>query len=95
MVLSDSPPSGSDGLGKGEICPNCGAIRLHLYDIETERLEVPPSLSVSLSLFDLPLQVPVITYYDFERALTRAHSSVGTDELQRFVEWTSEFGQDG
>lgn len=41
------------------------------------------------------IKVPVITYTDFERALTRAHSSVGTDELQRFVEWTSEFGQDG
>lgn len=78
MILSDSPPSGSDGLGKGEICTHCGAIRFNLYDIETERLEVP-----------------VITYTDFERALTRAHSSVGTDELQRFVEWTSEFGQDG
>jgi hypothetical protein len=39
--------------------------------------------------------VPVVTFSDFERALTRAHSSVGTDELQRFVEWTAEFGQEG
>mmetsp|Transcript_7164 Transcript_7164/g.7520 ORF Transcript_7164/g.7520 Transcript_7164/m.7520 type:complete len:454 (+) Transcript_7164:115-1476(+) len=78
MILSDTPPCGRDGLGKGEVCIHCGAIRLNLYDIETEHLEVP-----------------VITYTDFERALTRAHSSVGTDELQRFVEWTSEFGQDG
>lgn len=40
-------------------------------------------------------QVPVVTFKDFERALTRAHSSVGADELQRFVEWTAEFGQEG
>lgn len=40
MILSDSPPCGSDGLGKGEICTHCGAIRLNLYDIDTERLEV-------------------------------------------------------
>lgn len=40
MILSDSPPSGRDGLGKGEICPHCGAIRMNLYDIETDHLEV-------------------------------------------------------
>jgi hypothetical protein len=40
MVLSDSPPTGRDGLGKGEVCPHCGAIRMNLYDIETDHLEV-------------------------------------------------------
>ena len=41
------------------------------------------------------LLVPPVTYKDFEKALRRAHSSVATDELERFVNWTSEFGQDG
>ena len=41
------------------------------------------------------LVVPVIEFADFEKALTRAHSSVGVEELSRFVTWTEEFGQDG
>ncbi len=32
---------------------------------------------------------------DFEKALQRAHSSVGADELTRFIQWTEEFGQEG
>ena len=50
------------------------------------------------SLYDVPsdkLIVPLITFKDFEKALTRSHSSVGTDELKRFTDWTAEFGQDG
>ena len=41
------------------------------------------------------LAVPLVSYNDFERALHKAHSSVGTDELERFVQWTEEFGQEG
>jgi hypothetical protein len=37
----------------------------------------------------------MITYADFEKALRRAHSSVGPEELQRFIEWTAEYGQEG
>eukprot|EP01035_Chromulina_nebulosa_P034016 gene34016-45588_t len=47
-----------------------------------------------LTLYEVPpekLTVPLIIYADFEKALNRAHSSVGVDELQRFVSWTSEF----
>lgn len=54
--------------------------------------------AVRMSLFDVPsekLVVPVVMFQDFEKALTRAHSSVGVDELQRFVKWTEDFGQDG
>jgi vacuolar protein-sorting-associated protein 4 len=41
------------------------------------------------------LVVPFVDYGDFEKALTKAHSSVGADELDEFVKWTTEFGQDG
>lgn len=54
--------------------------------------------AVRMSLYDVPsdkLVVPVIIYPDFEKALKKAHSSVGVDELQRFVSWTEEFGQEG
>ena len=39
------------------------------------------------------LVVPLISAEDFSRALGKAHSSVGVDELQRFIDWTEEFGQ--
>ena len=51
-----------------------------------------------MTLYDVPstgLRVPVIYFADFEKALGKAHSSVGTDELERFVNWTAEFGQEG
>jgi vacuolar protein-sorting-associated protein 4 len=50
------------------------------------------------TLYEVPsekLKVPLITYADFEKALSKAHSSVGHEELQRFVSWTEEFGQEG
>ena len=51
-----------------------------------------------MTLYDVEgdkLVVPLVCYNDFEHALKKAHSSVGTDELERFVQWTQEFGQDG
>lgn len=76
MALSTNP--GGIDAAKGQRCNQCGAIRIGLYDVPSEALEVPP-----------------IIFNDFTKALSRAHSSVGADELDRFVEWTSEFGQDG
>ena len=49
------------------------------------------------SLYSLPnggVEVPKVCIQDFEKALARTHSSVGADELSRFVEWTNEFGQE-
>lgn len=51
-----------------------------------------------MTLYDVPgeaLKVPLIEYQDFLTALKKAHSSVGADELDRFVSWTEEFGQEG
>lgn len=51
-----------------------------------------------MSLYDVPgerLAVPRISAEDFAKALGKAHSSVGVDELGRFESWTSEFGQEG
>jgi vacuolar protein-sorting-associated protein 4 len=54
--------------------------------------------AIRMGLYDVPnsqLLVPVVTYSDFSKALTKAHSSVATDELDRFQQWTAEFGQEG
>jgi vacuolar protein-sorting-associated protein 4 len=51
-----------------------------------------------MSLYDVPqnmLRVPVVEYADFLKALGKAHSSVGSNELQTFESWTEEFGQEG
>jgi len=98
-----------DGQGSFFPCvdyPNCPYCPMALYEPMANSACAPPSVStrcsscnaVRMSLYDVPgdkLVVPVVMYTDFEKALKRAHSSVGTDELQRFVQWTEEFGQEG
>lgn len=59
-------------------CQRCGAFRMSLYDIDTDKLKVP-----------------IVIFTDFTKALTKAHSSVGQNELEQFVKWTEEFGQEG
>lgn len=58
----------------------------------------PVCKAVRINLYSVPgekLVVPVITFRDFQKVLSRSRSSVGADELGRFVTWTEEFGQEG
>jgi len=51
-----------------------------------------------MSLWDVPseqLSVPDVCRGDFELALQHSHSSVSPEELERFVEWTKQFGEEG
>ena len=51
-----------------------------------------------MNLYEVPsekLEVPVICYADFVAAISRQHSSVGANELEEYVKWTSMYGQDG
>mmetsp|Transcript_4083 Transcript_4083/g.4731 ORF Transcript_4083/g.4731 Transcript_4083/m.4731 type:complete len:441 (-) Transcript_4083:118-1440(-) len=63
---------------KGAQCEKCGAIRMNLFDVDPEKLKVPP-----------------VSKTHFFEALSKGNSSVSTDELGRFEEWTQEFGQEG
>ena len=72
MELSENP------LPKYAKCGVCTAVRMGLYDVPSDKL-----------------QVPIVSVADFITALSKAHSSVGADELARYVTWTKEFGQDG
>ena len=57
-----------------------------------------PRNAQQMSLYDVPsdkLKVPDVDYHDFEHVLSRCNSSVAPEELTRFEEWTSEFGQEG
>eukprot|EP00605_Chrysophyceae_sp_TOSAG23-4_P000215 GSChrysophyteH1.ASY1.ANO1.252.1 assembled CDS len=72
MQLSEAP------LPKFAKCSECSAVRMNLYEVPSEKLEVP-----------------VICYADFVAAISRQHSSVGANELEEYVKWTSMYGQDG
>ena len=51
-----------------------------------------------MQLWDVPpdkLVAPTVLIDDFDRAMRHAFSSVSPEELQRFVDWTKQFGQDG
>ncbi len=41
------------------------------------------------------LLVPDITFQDFVKAAKRTRPSVAPEELQRFTDWTAEFGMEG
>lgn len=51
-----------------------------------------------MQLWDVPpekLKAPDVTVADFEKVLRHAFSSVSDEELERYVEWTKMFGQEG
>ena len=54
--------------------------------------------SQRMSLWDVPpekLKAPMVKRTDFERVMKNSVSSVSPEELQRFTDWTKQFGQDG
>lgn len=81
--------------------PNCAHCPIALSSSDPKTYVKVPCKScgaMRMSLYDVPpekLMVPPVTYADFEKALARNHSSVAQSELQKFVEWTEEFGQEG
>lgn len=86
--------------------PNCPHCPMSLHEPLAGEECAPPGVKTTcrycgaerMSLYDVEpekLVVPLIGNSDFEKALQRAHSSVGNDELTRFVQWTEEFGQEG
>ena len=51
-----------------------------------------------MSLWDVPgeqLKAPDVCVDDFKKTLEHSHTSVSPEELERFVEWTQQFGQEG
>ena len=82
-------------------CPNCpmalSVEMQHTKHFSSEKM-CHYCRAERMSLYDVPsdkLVVPIVVFKDFEKALKRAHSSVGPEELHKFVKWTDEFGQEG
>ncbi|GLE05977.1 hypothetical protein PINS_up015188 [Pythium insidiosum] len=80
MKLSSCPRNCKDCLAP---CRRCGALRMRLYDL--------PSRGFS----DDKLRPPVVSMNDFKKVMEHSVSSVAPEELDRFVKWTTEFGQEG
>merc|ERR1712150_173577 len=57
--------------------------------------------AVQVRLMEIPVEerglviVPDVSFADFWRVPNNAKPSVGSDDIQRHVEWTNEFGQEG
>eukprot|EP01041_Mallomonas_annulata_P007923 gene7923-16214_t len=80
--------------------PNCPHCPMALSTTPESELSIPCQHchAIRMSLYDVPteqLLVPEIEYEDFEKALRRGHSSVATGELDKFIRWTEEFGEEG
>lgn len=41
------------------------------------------------------LDAPPVELRDFQTVMTHSHSTVSEEELKKFQEWTTMFGQDG
>jgi len=71
-----------DGQPKSEwTCAHCGAIRTSIYGMDDSDAE--------------RLVPPVVSFADFEAALSHSGSTVAESEIEQFVQWTNEFGQEG
>lgn len=68
----------TDPKNKNYDCNSCGAKRMALWDVPSDKLIAPH-----------------VTRKDFEQCMRHSVASVSPEELQRFSDWTKQFGQDG
>jgi vacuolar protein-sorting-associated protein 4 len=79
-------------------CPYCPIALSTNHPSTYQRVPCKRCGAMRTTLYEIPpekLQVPVVTVQDFDKALRRTHGSVAASELERFVKWTEEFGQEG
>ena len=88
-------------------CPECpldlsaeGAAALgYTNTVASGKQQCASCKAIRMSFEQIPdpskLKVPDITFADFGRALTKSKPSVDAAKLQKFADWTAEFGSDG
>ena len=82
-------------------CPRCPMILSTMSEDAKAAANATPCSwcgARRMSLYDVQpesLLVPVVNMTMFEGVLERARKSVDSSELQKFVDWTHEFGQEG
>ena len=103
FIHAVNPSDGRQMLAPCVKYPNCPACPMALSTMSeaqrsAARQPCPRCACVRMSLYDVPseqLLVPVVDKEMFSEVLLRARKSVDQSELQKFVDWTHEFGQDG
>jgi len=82
-----------------DVYPNCSKCPPKLSsDKKNKNYTCKTCGALRMSLWDVPpekLRAPDLSFLDFEKVLTHSFTSVSEDELIRFVDWTSQFGQEG
>ncbi|RHZ16618.1 hypothetical protein DYB37_005778, partial [Aphanomyces astaci] len=63
-------------------CPRCGSYRMRLYDLPDRGFK------------DDQLKPPMVSMTNFNKVLEHSISSVAPEELNQFIKWTTEFGQE-
>jgi len=77
-------------------CPRCPP-KLSSDDPKAN-YDCPSCGAVRMQLWDVPpekLMAPDVRVKDFESVLKHSFQSVSPDELERFTDWTKQFGQEG
>lgn len=82
-----------------EVYPNCSRCPPKLSsDKKNKKYDCNYCGAKRMTLWDIEpqkLKAPDVSFKDFEKVLTHAFSSVSENELERFVDWTRQFGQEG
>jgi vacuolar protein-sorting-associated protein 4 len=81
-------------------CPRCPILLSSMTEPQKAQAKNPCQhcRARRMTLYDVnpdQLLVPVVSMEMFNQVLDRARKSVDPEELDHFVSWTSEFGQDG
>jgi vacuolar protein-sorting-associated protein 4 len=88
-----------DHLVPCEVYPNCSRCPPKLSsDKKNKKYDCKYCGAKRMTLWDIEpqkLKAPDVSFKDFEKVLTHAFSSVSENELERFVDWTRQFGQEG
>uniref|UniRef100_A0A7S2UTU6 vesicle-fusing ATPase n=1 Tax=Fibrocapsa japonica TaxID=94617 RepID=A0A7S2UTU6_9STRA len=80
--------------------PSCAYCQ-PVLSTDDPKAEYPPCTScgaIRTTLYEIPpdqLAEPILSFPDFEKALHNTRPSVAPEELDEFVKWTEEFGQEG
>jgi len=82
-----------------DVYPNCSRCPPKLSsDKKNKNYDCNTCGAKRMTLWDIEpskLKAPDVSFKDFEKVLSHAFSSVSADELEQFVDWTKQFGQEG
>ena len=89
---------GRDFLSPCSKYPSCAYCPMSLHNNPYANQACQHCGAIRMNLYDVPsdqLKVPAVSYDDFLHIIGKTRKSVAPDELDRFVDWTAQFGVEG